>query len=156
VRDDVLEVDAWQLEAHLDDADAAERARDPGAALAAYRAVLPLWRGEPLDDAAGADWAAPLQHRWRTRYVTAAVRAGELALAKGAPGESRRAAEQALVADPGAESAYQLLARSHLAMDDAAGARGALEVCVRALTDLDVAPDATTRRLIATVTGRPT
>lgn len=154
VRDDLLEIDAWRLDAHLDAADAAEHARDPAAALDAYRAVVPLWRGEPLADVAGADWAVPLQHRWRSRYVTAAVRGGELALAKGAPAESRRAAERALVADPHSEASYQLLARSHLALDDAAGARSALDACVRMLADLDVRPDATTQRLIATVTGR--
>jgi LuxR family maltose regulon positive regulatory protein len=151
-----LEVDAWQLEAHLDEADAAERARDPAGAFDAYRAVLPLWRGEPLADVAGNEWSLSLAHRWRTRYAAAAVRAGELALAKGASGESRRAAEQALAADPDSEAGYQLLARSHLAMDDAAGARAALEACMRTLVELDVAPDATTRRLIATARGRVT
>jgi LuxR family maltose regulon positive regulatory protein len=154
VRDELLEVDAWALDAHLDDADAAERSRDPAAALDAYRAVLPWWRGDPFADVAGADWSLSLQQRWRTRYVTAAVRGGELALAKGAPGESRRAAERALIADPHSEAGYQLLARSYLALEDPAGARAALDACMRALDDLDALPDPTTRRLVADASRR--
>ncbi|MDQ3601749.1 MAG: hypothetical protein M3408_10985, partial [Actinomycetota bacterium] len=59
-----------------------------------------------------ADWAEPERTRLRTRYTAAAVRAGELLLAAGAPANARRAAERAITADTIAENAYQLLART--------------------------------------------
>ena len=153
VRDDQLQIDTWHLDAHLDAGDVAEQARDPGAALDAYRAALPLWRGEPFADVADGLWAQPEQTRWRTRYTTAAIRLGELALANGAPSEARHAAEYALTADPTSETGYQLLARSHLAVDDTVGARRALEACQRALAELNVQTDSTTRKLLTIING---
>jgi len=154
VIDDRLEVDAWQLEAHLDAAEAAERQAAPGAALAAYRAALPLWRGEPYVDVAGAAWAIPVVNRLRGRYVPAAVRAGELLLARGEPSEARFAAHRAIEAELWDEPAYRLLIRTHLADGNRAGATRALEACRAALAELDAEPELATLALLDPGSGR--
>ena len=68
-----LHCDVWELAAHLDRADAAERSGDPRGALDAYLAALPMWRGEPYDDIADAEWVRDEQTRWRNRYGRAAM-----------------------------------------------------------------------------------
>lgn len=144
-----LAIDAWELDARLDEAAAAERAGATTTALNAYRAVLPLWRGEPFADAPYALWAEPDRARLRTRYVTAATRAGELWLAARAPDEAGRAAHYAITADPTSEPAYRLLARAHLAKGDLSSARAALERCRSALAELGVEPDSVTESLLS-------
>jgi DNA-binding SARP family transcriptional activator len=141
---DRLSVDAWQLDALLDDAERAEQAGDPAAALASYRDALPLWQGEPFADAPYASWAEAERTRLRVRYTVAAIRAGELELAGGDPGRARGAAHRAIEAERTAEPAYQLLARAHLAENDAAAARHAIDACVAALAELDIEPDPAT------------
>ena len=141
---DRLTVDLWELDALLDQAAAAERDGSPAAALDAYARALRLWRGEPLADVPYADWAERERQRLRSRFTAAAVRAGELSLAAGAPADARAAAEQAINADPSNELAYQLLARTHLADDDPAGARRAVDACTIALADLGVTPSPAT------------
>lgn len=148
-----LRIDAWELDRLLAVAATAERDLDPIAASAAYRACLPLWRGDPFVDVVDRAWAQWEQSHRRNRFTEAARRGGELALAKDAHDEALHAAERALAADPTSESAYQLLTRAYLAADDPAGARHALADCQRALAELDVRPDATTQRLMATVAG---
>lgn len=143
-----LAVDAWELDARLDHADRAERDGAPALALAAYREALPLWRGEPFADVPYADWAEPERTRLRTRYTAAAVRAGELLLAAGAPADARRAAERAITVDTIAENAYQLLARTHLAEENIGGARQAVDACRAALATLDLAPSGATVALV--------
>ena len=148
-RDERLRIDAWELDRLLAVAANAERDLDPVAASAAYRACLPLWRGEPFVDVIHRSWAQWEQSHWRTHFTDAAQRGGELALANDAHDEARHAAERALAADPTSESAYQLLTRAYLAANDPAGARRALADCQRVLAALDAGPDATTQRLMA-------
>jgi DNA-binding SARP family transcriptional activator len=137
---DHLAVDVWELDARLDEADAAERANAPRAALAAYRAVLPIWRGEPFADAPDGLWVLGERARLRSRYVHAALRAGELLLADGDPDGAREAARRAITADPVVEATYQLLARAHLAEGDPGGAGRAVEECRAALAELGLEP----------------
>jgi LuxR family transcriptional regulator, maltose regulon positive regulatory protein len=154
VSSDRLRCDVWDLVAHLDAADQAERAGDPAAALAAYQAALPLWRGDPYDDIGDLDWVRDEQRQLTSRYTLAALRAGELLLAKQAAHEARGAAEHALKADPAHEPAYQLLVRAHLALDDTRGARRALDACLLVLADLAVEPSGSTVELLSTLTRR--
>ncbi len=149
VSSDRLRCDVWDLAAHLDAADAAERSGDPAAALAAYQAALPLWRGDPYDDIGDVEWARDEQRQWTNRYVVAALRAGELLFAKRAAHEASRAAEHALTADSAHEPAYQLLARALLALHDTRGARRALDACLSALAGLGVTPSSATLELLA-------
>jgi DNA-binding SARP family transcriptional activator len=151
--DDHLEVDAWELDAHLAAAGAAERAGAPTTALASYGAALPLWRGEPLSDTPFALWAEPVRTRLRSGYVAAAIRAGELWLAARAGDDARRAASCAIAADATSEPAYRLLARSYLANGDRSSACSTLERGIGALADIGVEPDETTAVLLASLAG---
>jgi DNA-binding SARP family transcriptional activator len=116
--------------------------------------VLPLWRGEPFEDASDALWAETERTRLRNQFVAAAVRAGELLLVAPDVHAGRLAAERAIRADPTFEPAYRLLARAHLAGRDRAGARAALDRCEAVLRDLAVTPDEETTRLQASLTNR--
>jgi DNA-binding SARP family transcriptional activator len=146
-----LEVDSWEFEARVDEAAAAERSGDVASALTAYRDALWLWRGDPFADAPYSMWAEPERVRIRSRYLTAALRAGELWLAARAADDAAWAAERALDVDPTWEPAHRLLARSLLVSGDRLGARDALERCLRTLADLDVPPDGATTELLASV-----
>ena len=150
---DRLRCDVWELAAHLDRAEQAERAGDPATAVTVYQAALPLWRGDPYDDVADLDWARDEQAHWRERYTLSALRAGELLLATGSSREAALAAERAITADPTAERGYQLLARSHLASGDPRGAHRALDTCLRTCAELDLEPGAVTVDLLARLTG---
>lgn len=154
---DRLDVDVWELSVHLDAADHAERSSSITTALDAYRAALPLWRGEAYSDVPYALWAEPERTRLRARYVDAAIRAGELWLAAGTLDDAHRAASHAIAADSTAERAYRLLARAYVERDDAGSAREVLETCRNVLTDLGVEPDDTTIALVASLSrARPT
>jgi DNA-binding SARP family transcriptional activator len=145
---DHLDVDAWELQVRLDEAGEAERAGSPATALDAYRALLPLWRGEPYADVPYAPWADAERARLRTRFEAAAVRAGELLLAARELSEAQDAAMCAVTAEPGSESAYRVLIRARLADDDLTGARRALDECRAALAELGVEPEPRTTELI--------
>jgi DNA-binding SARP family transcriptional activator len=135
-----LSVDAWELETHLDAAAAAAESGAPSIELEHLLHVLALWRGDYLDDVAGEEWAEPLRERMRSRFVTAAVRAGELLVAADRPKEAIRAADAALAADRWCEAAYRVLANAHTATGNADGARRALESAERRLAELGVTP----------------
>ena len=133
---DRLTVDAWELEGHLEAAAAAAESGAPSIELSHLLQVLTLWRGDYLDDVAGEEWAEPLRERTRSRFVSAAVRAGELLVAAGRCEEAIRAADAALAADRWCEAAYHLLASAHTAVGDADGARRAVESAERRLHEL--------------------
>jgi DNA-binding SARP family transcriptional activator len=154
VGDDRLEVDLWKMEVLLDHAAQAERQGDEGEAIEHYRALLPLWAGEPLADVPYALWAEPIRFRLRAAYATAAIRAADLLLALDAAGEAGRAARHALTADPGSEPAFRVLARTHLALGDASGARAVLARCQEVLGDLGLEPGEETRGLTLDLDGR--
>lgn len=139
-----LEVDAWRLDALLDEAERADQAAEPGQALASYVEALPLWRGEPYQDAPDAGWVEAERTRLRGRFVSGALRASELLLARGDHEGARRAAERATVADPVSEPACRLVARACLAAGDRVGAQRAVEACRRALAELGLAPEPAT------------
>lgn len=148
-----LSVDVWELEAHLEDAHRAERANDPAGALAAYRAIVPLWNGEPYADAPDATWVEPARARIRSAYATAAVRGGNLLLATRAVDEARAAGHAALAADRYMEAAHALVIRTHVADNDLDGARRALDLCARALAELGATPQRSTRALLSEAIG---
>jgi DNA-binding SARP family transcriptional activator len=154
VDDDRLGVDLWDIEEVLDRAAQAERRGDEPDAIEHYRALLPLWSGEPLADVPYALWAEPIRFRLRAAYVTAAIRAADLLLALGASAEAGRAARRALTADPGSEPAFRVLARSHVALGDASGARTVLARCQDVLGDLGLEPDYETKALTRDLDSR--
>ncbi|HEX6423923.1 MAG TPA: BTAD domain-containing putative transcriptional regulator [Acidimicrobiales bacterium] len=135
-----LEVDAWRFDELCDRAAEAERQGEPSAALDAYRSAVRLYRGPYLADAGYEEWALPHRDRLAARFVAAAVRAGELALAAGEPDEAVRLAARALETEPWSEDAHRLGVAAHLARGDRAAARRAMETCLRQLDDLGVPP----------------
>jgi DNA-binding SARP family transcriptional activator len=144
VPSDHLVVDAWRFERDLDEA---EGARSPGPALEAYTRALPLWRGRYLSDLPYADWAAAPRERLDARFVAAAVRAGELFLARDGGARALELAALALDVDPYRETAFRLQAAAHLAMGDRAAMRLALARCREALSQLGAAPEPETEML---------
>jgi LuxR family transcriptional regulator, maltose regulon positive regulatory protein len=146
---DQLEVDAWTLEALLDEGDAADRAGAPAAALDAYQSAGELWRGEPYEHGPDVAWVERERTRLKSRFVASMLRAGELQLATGDFDGALDAGRRAVLADPWAESAHRLIIRTHLARDDRPAAEQALAACRSTLSDLGVEPADETERLLA-------
>jgi DNA-binding SARP family transcriptional activator len=159
VVDGALDVDVLRFERHLDEAARLERQGVPSAALAAYQQALDLWRTDYLPDVTGGDWLDWERERLRGRFVAAAVRAGELLLARGDTAASRPLAERALRVDSWSESAYQLLVATLLETGDLVEARRRLRRCSQMLTELGVPAQPRTvalaRRLETRLRGRP-
>jgi DNA-binding SARP family transcriptional activator len=153
VAGDRLRCDLWDLAAHLDAAAAAERAGDPQVALDAYDEAIALWHGEPFADLADVGWVAEIQTSVRARFVTAALRAGELHLAGGQLHDASTAAGAALAADRFDERAHRLVIRTHLAHDDRLGARRAVDAALATLDELGVPPSDETLALARLVGG---
>jgi DNA-binding SARP family transcriptional activator len=149
-----LRCDLRELDELLQAADAAEREGDPKRALDRYETLLPMWRGDPFVDLGDLDWIRDEQTRRRTRFVTAAVRAGDLHLAAGSFRAALGAATTALDADRFEERAHRVAIAALLADDDLVGARAAAARCLAALCELDVAPSRETAVLIDAVAAR--
>jgi DNA-binding SARP family transcriptional activator len=151
-----LLVDAWELDALLDEADAADRSGAPSAALRSYEGALDLWHGDYLADVYD-DWAGPERDRVRARFLTASIRAGELLVGQGEVDRALRIATRAVEAEPWSEPAHRLVMASHLARGDRASARRALDRCYSALAELGVDPEPSTavfeRAILAGVTS---
>jgi LuxR family maltose regulon positive regulatory protein len=140
VVDEALEVDAVTFEQSLDDAARLERQGALSAALAAYTRAVDLWGTDYLPDVAGGEWLAWERQRLRSRFVGAAVRAGELLLGRGDTDRARSLGERALHVDRWSENAHQLVVAAALDSDDLVAARRFLRRCLRALDELGVPP----------------
>jgi LuxR family transcriptional regulator, maltose regulon positive regulatory protein len=138
VIDGALEVDAMQFERSLDEAARLERQGAPSAALIAYERAVDLWAGDYLVDVTGGDWLEWERDRLRGRFVAAAVRAGDLFLARNDAPKARTLAERALRADAWSENAYQLLVAAQLATGDLVNAHRTLQRCHQMLRELGV------------------
>ncbi|HEU5268148.1 MAG TPA: BTAD domain-containing putative transcriptional regulator, partial [Jatrophihabitans sp.] len=136
---DALSVDAVDFERDLDDAAQLEQQGALSSALIGYEKALGTWRGDYFADLGGGDWLDWERDRLRRRFVSTAVRAGNLMLARGDVEAAQTLAERALVADPWAEPAYQLLVAGALTSGDRAGAQRALHRCRQMLAELGVA-----------------
>jgi DNA-binding SARP family transcriptional activator len=106
-----------------------------------------LYRGDYLASASDAEWAHAPRERLRLRFVQAAVRAGELALASGQVETATEFALRAVGSDPWSEPARRLLAEARLAGADRSGALRALDDCAVMLHELGVGPEPATRML---------
>ena len=135
-----LEVDALQFERLLDEAGASERAGVLSEATTTYLRAVELWTGDYLVDVPDDDELQMERDRLRARFLTAAVRAGNLLLARSDVTGARTLAEKALRADGWCEDAYQLLVAAQLAEGDLANARRTLRRCRLMLTELGVLP----------------
>ena len=141
-----LTVDVWELERHLEEGLAAERAGTPSLALTSYRAAADQWRG-PLLAGAPTAWADDDAERLRAAFVHAAARAAELSAAAGELAEAIRLARGAIDADPWSERAFRALATAQLASGDEEGATQTLARCHAALDELGIDPEPATAML---------
>jgi DNA-binding SARP family transcriptional activator len=142
-----LTVDAWELEALLEEAGHAEASGAPSRALEHLLAATSLWRGEPFEDVAFAEWVAPVREWLHGRYVAAGVRASELLLGADRPDEALELVDRVLRAEPWSEAAYRVRVSAHLAAGNRTAALRALEACRAMLDELGVEPDAETEML---------
>lgn len=143
-----LEVDAREMDRALDAAADAEARGEPSAALDLYRRATALFAGPYLAEAGYEEWALPHRDRLNARFVSGAVRAGELTLAGGDPGEALQLAARALEIEPWSEAAHRLGVAAHLAQGDRAAARRSLDTCLRQVEELGVEPTEDTRILM--------
>jgi DNA-binding SARP family transcriptional activator len=144
---DRLTVDAWELDALLDAAGDAEESGAMSRALELLLAATRLWRGEPFEDVAFAEWAAPTRDWLHARFVAAGVRAAELLVGADRPGEALELVERVLRAEPWSEAAYRVQVSAHLASGNRSAALRSLEACRAMLDELGVEPDAETEML---------
>ena len=147
VAGDHLYIDVDDFERHLAAATKAEADGIPSLALTHDLAATGLYRGELFADLAEAEWFALDRERHRTRFVGAAVRAGQLLLGRSQPDEAEAVARRALAVDRGAEGAYAVLVGAAIARRDYAGANRQLARCLDALHELGAEPSAITRQL---------
>ena len=98
------------------------------------------------------------REHYRTRFVAAAVRAGQLLLGRGDTDQAEAVARRALAVDRGPRTAYAVLVAAALAKGDRSAAHRLLDRCLAALAELGVEPSEPTlqlrRRLRARVRRR--
>ena len=147
VVDPALEVDALLFGELIEHAERLEKQGALSAALTAYSQATDLWSGDYLQDVSLGEWVGLERDRLRYQFVRAAIRAGNLFLARGDVARAASLGERALRHDAWSESAYQLLMAVHLEMGDGVGARRYLDRCRTMLHDLDAPPDPQTLTL---------
>ncbi len=143
-----LLVDAAEFEQLVVRAEESDRRGAPSVARQQYRAALELWRGPCFADVAYEEWIQPARSRLCGRFVQAAVRTGELALAAGDTASARRTAHHALAVDDWSEAAHRVLIAAALADGDHAGAARAAVACDQLLSELGVVAGPETQMLI--------
>jgi LuxR family maltose regulon positive regulatory protein len=140
VTGDHLRVDTDEFDDHLAAAARAESDAAPSVVLAHTRAAVDLYRDRLFADLPEADWFALSSEHYRTRFVHAAVRAGQLLLGHGEGDEAESLARRALGIDPWAEEAHAILIGAALARGDRSAAHRRLVRCLDSLTELDLDP----------------
>ncbi len=144
---DHARVDAWDFERLLAQAREADDTGTPSVALGHLQEAVDLWRGDYLADAPYEDWAQPRRDTLRSRFVEAAVRAGELLLAQRAYDDALDLATRAVEADEWSEPAHRLLTAVHLGRGDRAAARRSVGRCRAVLEDLGMPPEPETEMM---------
>ena len=153
VTSDWLRIDVDRFDEHVDRAARAEADGTPSLALEHHLAAVGLYRGEAYEGYADGDWIVLEREHFRSRFVAAATRAGELLAARGDVDQAERVARRAVEADPWAEDAYAVLVSVALARGDRPAARRTLDRALDALADLDVEPSEETQRLRRRIRG---
>jgi DNA-binding SARP family transcriptional activator/RecA/RadA recombinase len=140
-----IDVDAF--DEHLALAARAEHDGVPSMALDQYLHAVALYRDQLHVDLPEADWFALDREHYRTRFVRAAVRAGQLLIGHGDIDRAHGVAQRALAADHWAEDAYGVLISAALARGDRSAARRLLKHCLETLAELGAAPSTATEQL---------
>jgi DNA-binding SARP family transcriptional activator len=148
-----LRVDVDDFDHHVAEAAQAEAAGSPSVALEHNLAAVDLYRGDLFADVPEADWMVLDREHYRTRFVGAAVRAGQLLLGRGDTDRAEAMARRALEADPWSEESYGVLASAALAKGDRSGAHRLLDRGITTLAEIGVEPSATTQQLRRRIQG---
>jgi LuxR family maltose regulon positive regulatory protein len=147
VAGDHLRIDVDEFGEHLAAAAQAELDGTPSLALDHHLAAVDLYRGDLHLDVPEADWFLLEREHYRTRFVTAAIRAGQLLLGRGDVERAQSVAHRALEVDTWAEEAYAVLVKGALTRGDRSAAYRLLTHCLEALADLGVEPSESTHQL---------
>jgi DNA-binding SARP family transcriptional activator len=142
-----LRIDVDAFDEHVEAAARAEADGTPSVALEHNLAVVDLYRGELHAELAEADWFGLDREYYRSRFVAAASRAGQLLVGRDETDRAESVARRAIAVDPWAEAAYAVLVTVALARGDRTSARRTLEQCLAAMADLGVEPAPETQRL---------
>jgi DNA-binding SARP family transcriptional activator/ATP/maltotriose-dependent transcriptional regulator MalT len=148
-----LRFDLDRFDDHVAQAARAEADGTPSLALGHHLAAVELYRGELHEGVPEADWLMLEREHFRSRFVAAATRAGQLLVGRGDPDQAEPVARRAVEVDPWAEEAYGVLVAVALARGDRTAARRALDRSLAALADLGVEPSQETQRLRRLVRG---
>ena len=147
-----FQLDASEFDALVDRAEDADRRGLPSVALELFEEAIALWRGPCLREVVYEEWAQSMCTRLTARFVTAALRAGELCLAAERAGAARTYAARAIEVDEWCEPAHRIAIAAALASSDRSGALRSLAQCDAMLASLGIGPDPETevfrRRLL--------
>jgi ATP/maltotriose-dependent transcriptional regulator MalT/DNA-binding SARP family transcriptional activator len=142
-----LRIDVDAFDEHVALAARAEHDGAPSMALEHNLAAVSLYRDQLHVDLPEADWFALDRVHYRTKFVRAAVRAGQLLIGHGDIDRAHAVAQRALQADHWAEDAYGVLIAAALARGDRSAARRLLKHCLDSLAELGAAPSPDTEQL---------
>jgi ATP/maltotriose-dependent transcriptional regulator MalT/DNA-binding SARP family transcriptional activator len=142
-----LQIDTDVFDEHLALAAAAEANGAPSLALEHNLAAVDLYRGDLHADLPDADWALIDREHYRTRFLSAGVRAGQLLVARGDTDQAEAIARRVLTVDPWNESGHAVLVNAALAVGDRATARRRFDACLEALDELGMEPSDATQQL---------
>lgn len=148
-----LRLDSLRFDQLVAEAHRLEAAGVLSGAIDRYVEAVGLYRGEYLADAGLAEWALSPRDRYRLRFCAAAVRAGELLVARGDPARAADLAARAVAAEPWSEPARRVLVEAHIAAGDSAAAARALVACLAVVDELGVPPSAETTMLARRLGG---
>jgi DNA-binding SARP family transcriptional activator len=134
-----LRVDVWDVQRHAEFVMATPE--DQRASVLAHaRRLLAARTGPLLDATPVGDWCSPYRRRLDDLVLSAAGRAGELALQSTDLGLAVHLGRLMLAVDPWSENGHRLVIEGHLVQGDLDGARRALLEAIGFLDDLGVAP----------------
>jgi DNA-binding SARP family transcriptional activator len=148
-----LGIDVDLFDDHLTAAARAEADGTPSLALQHDLAAVDLYRGDLHDDVPEADWLVLEREHYRSRFVRAAVRAGQLLLGRGDAERAQEVAHRALTVDQWSEDAYAVLVGAALAGGDRSGAHRLLQRCHGALEEMGASPSPATQQLARRLLG---
>ncbi len=142
-----LSLDADRFAELLADAEAADVAGSPHAALEALLAACELYRGPYLADGIDTDIGYYDRIRFRGQFASAASRAAELSSARGDGVTAERLGVRAIEADPLNERCHRAVVRALEQQNRAGAAREVLSVFLDELTQAGLSADAETSAL---------
>ncbi len=145
-RDDGQVVDVWLFQRALEEADAAESARDPVALRRALESSLECYQGDLLPECYD-EWIADTRDDLRRRHRRACQRLIQVLESGRDYGSALPVAEVLLRLDPLDEETYALLMRLHAQNGDRAAVRRVYRAAVETIgRELGTAPDEALRR----------